>query len=179
MIYLVPFGKVENKVLLFLKEKLRGVFEEDVEVLPKRELLFDSFNFFRNQYRAEAFLKELPSDDKNKYLGIVDRDLYVPELNFVFGLAEKGRAVIGIRRLRQEFYGFAPDEDLFLERVLKEAVHELGHVYGLKHCPNIGCVMHFSNSLIDTDRKGSSFCPECEKILKEIKDAKSSCDNRK
>ena len=64
--------------------------------------------------------------------------------------------------LRQEFYGLPRDKNLFRERALKEAVHELGHTYGLGHCPDSTCVMHFSNSLPDTDLKGWKFCPDCQ-----------------
>ncbi|TLX91314.1 MAG: hypothetical protein E6K97_02920 [Thaumarchaeota archaeon] len=38
--------------------------------------------------------------------------------------------------------------------MVKECVHELGHIFGFVHCPNIECVMYFSNSLSDTDIKG-------------------------
>jgi Peptidase family M54 len=71
------------------------------------------------------------------------------ELNFVFGIAQsRGRAaVISLCRL-----GLGADPPLRRERVLKEAVHELGHTLGLNHCPDAKCVMHFSNSLADTDR---------------------------
>jgi archaemetzincin len=100
-----------------------------------------------------------------KVLGIVDLDLYVPELNFVFGEASQRAAVISLARLRQEFYNLPQDQSLFHKRALTEAVHELGHTYGLGHCGNPLCVMFFSNSLIDTDRKGSKFCPKCGRNL--------------
>jgi archaemetzincin len=96
-----------------------------------------------------------------KILGIVDYDLYVPELNFVLGEASQRTAVISLTRLRQEFYNLPQNRSLFQKRALIEAVHELGHTYGLGHCGNPLCVMFFSNSLIDTDRKGSEFCPKC------------------
>ncbi len=96
-------------------------------------------------------------------LGIVPVDLYEPDLNFVFGVASPitGTAVISTYRLHNSFYGLPEDENIFIERVLKEAVHEIGHVLGLPHCPNPKCVMHFSNSIEDTDRKSYYFCENC------------------
>jgi len=100
-----------------------------------------------------------------KILGIVDHDLFIPELNFVFGEASQKAAVISLTRLRQTFYQLPEDRTLFHQRVLTEAIHELGHTYGLGHCKNSRCVMFFSNSLMDTDRKGSEFCPPCQSKL--------------
>jgi len=103
-----------------------------------------------------------------KILGIVDHDLFVPELNFVFGEASPKAVVISLTRLRQTFYHLPENQNLFHQRVLTEAVHELGHTYGLGHCGNPRCVMFFSNSLMDTDRKGSGFCPSCKNKLQKF-----------
>ncbi len=94
-------------------------------------------------------------------LAVTELDLYAEPLNFVFGQAEMGGrvAVISLHRLRSD------DRSLFLSRTLKEALHELGHNTGLQHCPDEDCVMHFSNSLGDTDRKGPGLCRECESTL--------------
>jgi predicted Zn-dependent protease len=46
------------------------------------------------------------------------------------------------------------NRSLFHQRVLTEAVHELGHTDGLNHRLNPRCVMFFSNPLVDTERKG-------------------------
>jgi archaemetzincin len=67
-----------------------------------------------------------------------------------------------ITRLRESFYGGHNDEELFLARVTKEAVHELGHTFDIQHCANRRCVMAFSNSLEGTDRKEQTFCSACE-----------------
>jgi archaemetzincin len=99
-------------------------------------------------------------DRGNKLLAICDFDAY---LNFVFGQAQiDGRvSAIYLPRLRQEFYGLNTDKSLFYQRIIKEAVHELGHAFGLKHCNNRKYVMHFSNSLPDTDIKQNGFCDIC------------------
>ena len=98
-------------------------------------------------------------------VGIADVDLYVPSLNFVFGEASPrtGVCVISIVRLRQEFYRLPSEEELLRERTVKEAVHEIGHLVGLAHCPDPKCVMHFSNSLPDTDEKSTDFCRLCRR----------------
>ena len=75
-------------------------------------------------------------------------------------------AIISIHRLRSEFYGREPDRAVLMERMTKEAVHELGHLWGMKHCDDPGCVMFFSNSLEDTDKKSDRFCNRCQSILK-------------
>jgi len=86
-------------------------------------------------------------------------------LNFVFGEATTKAAVISLTRLRQSFYKLPEDREIFRKRVLTEAVHELGHTYRLGHCENPRCVMFFSNSLTDTDRKGFEFCLSCKDKL--------------
>ena len=76
-------------------------------------------------------------------------------------------AIVSLYRLRQERYGLPQDKGLFGDRAIKEAVHELGHTYYLSHCGDIKCVMHFSNSLADTDIKEAGLCQKCQQRLKE------------
>ncbi len=98
----------------------------------------------------------------------MDVDLYSPEFDFVFGEAEigSGVATVSLYRLPLERYGLRPDTKVFEERAVKEAVHELGHLYHLDHCSNPKCVMHFSTSLVDIDIKGKTFCSKCQQKLK-------------
>ena len=124
------------------------------------------------QYPASLLLSTLRSfkiEPGEKCLGMVDFDLYSPGLNFVFGEADIrcGVAIISLYRLKQERYGLPQDEALFRDRASKEAVHELGHTYHLSHCQDARCVMHFSNSLADTDIKRTSFCQKCQQRLKQ------------
>ncbi len=104
----------------------------------------------------------------NRLLGLAAFDLYVPGMNYVFGEARcPGRvAVVSTRRLKPTSNAKTA---LFSDRVLKEAVHEIGHTLGLRHCPDPLCVMHFSEQISDTDRKSARFCADCKAILKRQK----------
>jgi archaemetzincin len=169
-IILVPIGTiVEEGLLPQVGIALAEVFEQQVEVTDPLPHPDYAYNERREQYLAVAVLaglrkRGLPGE---RVLGIADVDFYAPHLNFVFGQASvQGReAVIALPRLRQCFYGLPDEEELFLARVIKEAVHELGHTYGLGHCPDARCVMHFSNSLHDTDCKAHHFCVACRTCI--------------
>lgn len=121
----------------------------------------------RKQHRADAVLRyvhdQASAPEQEKILAITNEDLYAPDLNFVFGQAQcpGAVAVMSLCRLYPTFYGQKTDRKLLLERAAKEAVHELGHTLGLRHCTNPECVMSFSNSIIDVDRKKQTFCETC------------------
>jgi archaemetzincin len=120
----------------------------------------DILQWISNQYKLDILTT-------TKILSICDFDAYSGNLNFVFGEAfiDGSISAIYTPRLRQEFYGLRPDEYLFHQRIVKEVVHELGHAFGLNHCGNTRCVMHFSNSLSDTDFKEEKFCNVCKRSL--------------
>ena len=171
-ITLKPIGSIDNNTLEELKEKLNQTFGCPVEITPEAFKLEQAYNSKRGQYLASkllAWLKKSGLGKDEKVLGIVDLDLYAPGLNFIFGQADiiSGVAIISLCRLGQEFYESPSDEALFLDRAVKEAVHELGHTFALEHCKNARCVMHFSNSLPDTDWKQAVFCSQCRpKLIK-------------
>jgi archaemetzincin len=98
-----------------------------------------------------------------RFLAIADVDLYIPILKYVFGEAQMGGpcAVVSIHRLRQEFYGLAPDRPLLSQRLLKESVHELGHTLDLRHCQDYRCVMASSHSVEWIDLRESTMCDSC------------------
>jgi|Deesub1362A_J573_1020465.scaffolds.fasta_scaffold00242_52 archaemetzincin len=161
-----PLGYVNKPAVEFLRSTLSNIFG-DVEVLkplPHNEFCYDRF---RRKYISTCLLKSFDVDDVTLF--VTEHDLFADMMNFVFGEAELNgkRAIISLYRLKPEFYG-SKDDDLFFQRVLKEAVHELGHVLGLVHCKNPKCVMHFSNSILDTDFKEWRYCDDCMKKLSKL-----------
>ena len=171
-IVLQPLNEIDRRILEILRQSLENTFKSAVKVKAQISSMDYAYVPNRKQYLTSPILSALGNckmETGYRCLGIVDVDLYSPGLNFVFGQADisAGMAIISLHRLRQERYGMPPDEKIFQERVIKEAVHELGHTYYLNHCPNVRCVMHFSNSLSDTDIKEANFCSRCQKKLEE------------
>ena len=170
-IALVPVGDVDREILTWLQEDLPGIFAAEVELCPSKPLGKQHFVRDRGQYLADGLLGDFASMVQAPgtiLLGITEADLFSPGLNFVFGIANRGKALISVRQLRPEFYGQAPNQTVFRRRVLVEAVHELGHALGLPHCEYPGCVMYFSNWIGDTDRKGPGFCYRCARALERL-----------
>ncbi len=151
-----PFGDVPRDTLDDLAEDLRFLGPVDVlEALPLRREWHDGA---RGQYRADPFLDAVDTDPGHRVLAVTDVDVYAEPYRFVFGQARiyERPALISLLRLR------SPDSARYRERIAKEAVHELGHTFGLDHCTNRECLMSFSNSVDEVDRKSRSFCRRCQ-----------------
>ncbi len=123
----------------------------------------------REQVDADALLLELEAGavPGTVRVGLTGLDLGIAIFTFVFGRARRGgsAAVVSLARLAPERYGLAPDRDLYLSRVVAEVIHELGHVAGLDHCEDYGCIMRFAPTVEMIDLRGKDLCATCAAAL--------------
>jgi archaemetzincin len=169
-IHVLPLGGADPDLAEALAGPLRRTFRTDVAV---REFSINPEQFLddgRGQYNSTGLLLHL----KDAYpplksgpgvctLALVPFDLFIPVLTYVFGEAEVGGnvAVVSYHRLAPQRYGLPPDDALLRDRVTKEVIHEIGHMFSLIHCSELACVMHSSSYVEDIDMKEQSLCRIC------------------
>ncbi|MHA2036177.1 MAG: archaemetzincin family Zn-dependent metalloprotease [Promethearchaeota archaeon] len=184
ILHLQKIGNLDESILNNLKSSLEQEFAEfniEIQINTNQVYLTDrEYNKSKQQFNASKILKKLekefPSKDYFRILGILDKDIYTKNFNFIFGIASMntGKALISFTRLRESFYKenkllyrkFESNKNTEV-RILKEAIHELGHTFELKHCSNL-CVMQFSDSLKEADKKPIKFCNSCLQLLKGV-----------
>lgn len=169
----VPFGEVGGIVLKTIAAHILGYLGIDTEIVsPPLECPGYAYNTQRLQYDAGAILKAFESAAFHGYvklIGVIDADLFVPILTYVFGEARQGGtcALVSLHRLKRNPDGAEASPSVLFERAAKVALHELGHLFNLIHCDNERCLMHFSGGLLDLDKAPPYFCRYCSVYLRD------------
>lgn len=167
---LVPIYMAERTALVDrLADELHDGLGTPIRVHPPWFDPETAFDGARGQYHSTRILRDLigiPDGACTRVLGVTSVDLFIPVLTFVFGEAQlDGKAaLVSMRRLCPDAYGLPRDEDLVARRLHKEAVHELGHTLGLRHCSHPTCVMRASTYVEEIDLKDGAFCPACARL---------------
>lgn len=169
---LAPAGVVEPEAIGFASARVAAALRLETVLLkpfPDPEYAYDPG---RGQYSSTLVLRDALSRRPAgalRLLVVTEHDIFIPMLSFVYGQAqlEGPVAVMSLARLRQEFYGLPSNKPLFMGRVGKEALHELGHTFGLTHCDEPVCAMRLSTAISQLDAKGGDYCPSCAILLRE------------
>jgi archaemetzincin len=169
-LYVVAIGSVEEKALQCIENTAEEWFPLPVRRLQPLSAPDGAYDTKRKQYQSVELMKMLAQcapRDAARMVGVTNVDLAIPMLSFLFGQAQLDGpvAVISLCRLRQEFYGLPPDEDLLNERIVKELLHELGHSFGLTHCSDRECAMSLATHIELVDAKTGRYCAQCGQYL--------------
>ncbi len=165
-LYIAAVGSVASPVLNWIENAAADWFAFHIRRLAALPLPETAYDAARGQYHSVNIMKALAEaapPDTARLFGVTEVDLAIPMLSFLFGQAQlEGLvAVISLCRLRQEFYGLPSDDELLRQRTVKEALHELGHTFGLTHCPEPKCVMSLATHIGLVDQKAERYCARC------------------
>lgn len=167
-IYISPVGQIAPWITRILAEKMSAFFGFNTQVTPLLADIAFAYDPERNQYHSTLILEKLARECPGgglKVLGVTKEDLFIPILTHVYGEAQLGgrACIISISRLIT-----GPDmggADSGAGRIVKEAIHELGHCFDLRHCEDEKCIMHYCRKLADVDKKSNRFCRYCTIFL--------------
>ena len=182
-VYIVPIATGERFWLKPLEEGILHTFGLRSRCLQGDIALDRTFDPLRRQYNSSQILLQLinaPPADALKILGVVEVDLFIPILTFVFGEAQLGGigALVSLHRLNNKFYGLPEDRRLLTQRLVKESLHELGHTFGLIHCTYPQCVLNASTYVEDIDQKSPELCPRCREQVKVMQGSRDGTGTR-
>jgi archaemetzincin len=178
-IALAAMGEVPPAVLDRIERALVAAYRLPLARLAPLGEPEGAYSPARGQWSSAEFLKALLRErppQAARLIGITERDLFVPVLSFVYGQAqlEGPVAVVSLARLRPEFHGLRPDPPTLARRAATEAVHEIGHTFGLVHCPDRRCPMSLSIDLGELDRKAAEPCLACTSLVEGSREMKLS-----
>jgi archaemetzincin len=172
-ITLISFGYFEKGLLELIVNDVEREFSVPVKIREGYMALSEYYDLSRKQYNGNELLKVVDhrfGNDTTKTLGLFNIDLFIPILTYIFGQAFlNGRCgIASIYRLSNERYGLKKDQKVFIDRIRKEVIHELGHTFGLIHCSNPTCVMRSSTYVEDIDQKEHLLCHKCKEEFHKI-----------
>ncbi|MDH7593351.1 MAG: archaemetzincin family Zn-dependent metalloprotease [Methanomicrobiales archaeon] len=152
-------------------KEIADILQMDIE-LDESPVMLTGFNRHRKQFDAGQILERIQLYKKGHrirepVLLVTGKDLFIKGSDFVYGLAKEafGAAVVSTARMQDEFYQRRTDLHALCMRTATEGAHEIGHLFGLSHCPDISCVMFAPENRDQLDRKSIFLCRECRSKL--------------
>lgn len=169
-IVLLPVGRIDVGRFDFVRRPLVEIFGRPVEIGARLPVPKYAFNPTRNQYHSAAIMKRVEASRRSEWdaaIGVLGEDLFVPEVPFVFGEADRSTrsALISLARLKADSGTLEMRDEQLKKRLISEAIHQVGLLRGLAHCPNNRCVMFYAASVAEIDKRGHGLCANCKKRL--------------
>jgi len=168
-----PIGNFQDDLLDSVVMGVKTIFGCRTAIDPLLEGISFALDRKRDQYYSTIILEKLTAmapDYALKVLACTTEDLFIPILTHVYGEAQLGgnSCIVSTFRLA-EGLSLVTNRESFVARIVKEAVHELGHTFKLRHCRDRTCIMHYCRNIRDVDRKSNILCRHCSILLDDEK----------
>lgn len=169
-IVIAPIGDFAKELLERIGCEVERIYGWATWVQPLLRKVDFAFDPRREQFHSTAIMQKLAARapaNAHKVLALTKVDLFIPILTYVYGEAQLGgtACIISSHRLQVEEASGNPGHMSLEGRIIKEALHELGHTFNLRHCPEDSCIMHYCRNIDDVDRKTDQLCRHCKVLL--------------
>ncbi len=151
-----------------IEKGINAIFGFQTRIQPLLDDIGFALDAGRDQYNSTSILKKLEScapANALKVIAITDVDLFIPILTHVYGEAQLGgkTCIVSTYRLKDSI---PVRTGISLPgRIVKEAIHEIGHTFKLLHCKDNLCIMHYCRTEKDVDKKSDHLCRYCKILL--------------
>ena len=171
IILISPVGDLSAELIEATAREIKRVFGFSTETESVLQNLAFALDQNRNQYHSTLILEQLAAKSPSRairVIAIAQVDLFIPILTHVYGEAQLGgtACIVSTHRLNEGRSGMNISPK-YIDRIVKEAIHELGHTFKLRHCPEHTCIMHYCRNEEDVDRKSDQLCRYCKVMLED------------
>ena len=168
-ILIAPIGDFAADILSAIEDMIPPIFGLPCRIEPLLDNIDFAWNPERRQFLSTIILAQLSDKapaDVFKIIALTRKDLFIPILTYVYGEAQLGGTSCIVSTCRLDGgISHVGQRVLYLERISKEVIHELGHTFNLRHCKDHQCLMHYCRSISDVDEKNSQLCRYCQVLL--------------
>ncbi len=168
-IAILPFKGVDSNLINELKKGIQKQLVAELSILNNILLPAAAFYKPRQRYIADSllvFLKEVNKNRFEKIIGITTKDISTRKGEIenwgILGLGTCPGETCIVSTFRAGENKISNKD--FLRRMTTLALHELGHTYGLEHCPTQTCLMKDAEGKMNLDN-GDSYCTKCRDYL--------------
>ena len=167
IIYIQPLGDVDIEYLKIVKNSVESFYGFKCVIRDKVPLTNDLLAASKIRYEASKILSKF--NTKENLLILTEKDIACKKDKYpewgILGLGYRPGTTCVVSTFRMRCKG---NKNIFLDRLKKVSIHEIGHNLGLDHCENdIHCLMNDARGTIrQVDRERMWLCSKCSKIIK-------------
>ena len=170
-ILISPVGDLSTELLDKMAEKIKRIFGFSTAIDSILQDLSFALDHNRNQHHSTMILEQLAYNIPSnaiRVIAVAQVDLFIPILTHVYGEAQLGgtACIVSTFRLNEGRSAMNVSQK-YIDRIVKESIHELGHTFSLRHCPEDACIMHYCRNEEDVDRKSDELCRYCKVMLED------------